>query len=571
MGKSKPKPPKPPTSSLQNPESIKKYEDMFMEMDFSKNPYESVTNTLEGVSNPYGSSINPYKDLENPYTGQTNQFENLSNAYEGMGNVYSGVSNAFASVSNPWAGAQNKWAGMKAQFAGMENQFEDLDNQYVNLKNQYAGMENSFEELGVSTEAQEFAAQKQAQSRADIMSALSGAAGGSGISGLAQTLANQASQDARQSSVEIARQESDNDRMRAQEEARIETMERGEQSRLETLVAGEESRLDQLEASEAAKIDTMQRQELGDIDRQERAGAERLQSNKKNAALSINMAKAQAQQGINMAEASYAGQIDAMQRGETSRLETLKAGEASRLDDKSRDWTGRMDEQIAGRDIFTSDKKLDTDLQLDLAKRGADMELQKLYAEGDIYTQGLEMDRVTTLLSGALGVDASKRNARAQRSAGKSSMVGTVVGAKISGACIPKGTCIDTLELPVAIENIKPGDVIIGYDGIPVKVMQKHEYLEDPTVERFYEIIVKDGDVERKVNCCDMHRIFGTRAKDIEVSNIINTRVYGGVEFSYDLVTEDAGYRINGIPVNSMVEEMAELIVGLKKEKLTTN
>tara|TARA_R100000322_G_scaffold153928_1_gene112562 strand:- start:1278 stop:2135 length:858 start_codon:yes stop_codon:yes gene_type:complete len=213
-------------------------------------------------------------------------------------------------------------------------------------------------------------------------------------------------------------------------------MERGEQSRLETLVAGEESRLDQLEASEAAKIDTMQRQELGDIDRQERAGAERLQANKKNAALQISMAKAQAQQGINMAEASYAGQIDAMQRGETSRLDTLKAGEAARLDDRSRDWTGRMDEQIAGRDIFTSDRTLDTDLQLDLAKRGADMELQKLYAEGDIYTQGLEMDRVTTLLSGALGVDASRRNARAQRSASKTGALGTVAGAAV-GAMIP--------------------------------------------------------------------------------------------------------------------------------------
>ena len=93
-----------------------------------------------------------------------------------------------------------------------------------------------------------------------------------------------------------------------------------------------------------------------------------------------------------------------------------------------------MDEQIAGRDIFTSDRTLDTDLQLDLAKRGADMELQKLYAEGDIYTQGLEMDRVTTLLSGALGVDASRRNARAQKSASKTGALGTVAGAAIGAA-----------------------------------------------------------------------------------------------------------------------------------------
>lgn len=31
----------------------------------------------------------------------------------------------------------------------------------------------------------------------------------------------------------------------------------------------------------------------------------------------------------------------------------------------------------------------------------------------------------------------------------------------------------------------------------------------------------------------------------------------GGVSRSFDLLTEDAGYRIAGIPVNSMISEMA--------------
>tara|TARA_R110002074_G_scaffold231929_1_gene403360 strand:- start:1165 stop:1536 length:372 start_codon:yes stop_codon:yes gene_type:complete len=123
----------------------------------------------------------------------------------------------------------------------------------------------------------------------------------------------------------------------------------------------------------------------------------------------------------------------------------------------------------------------------------------------------------------------------------------------------------------MAIENVKPGDIIIGYDGAPVKVLQKHEYLEDPTANRFYEITVKDGDINRKVNCCDMHRVSGVRAKDIKANDIISTRIYSGVELSYDLVTEDGGYRISGIPVNSMVEEMTKLIVELKEEKLKIN
>ena len=33
---------------------------------------------------------------------------------------------------------------------------------------------------------------------------------------------------------------------------------------------------------------------------------------------------------------------------------------------------------------------------------------------------------------------------------------------------------------------------------------------------------------------------------------------YGGVQRSYDLLTTDRGYRINGVPVNSMIEEMLD-------------
>ena len=60
------------------------------------------------------------------------------------------------------------------------------------------------------------------------------------------------------------------------------------------------------------------------------------------------------------------------------------------------------------------------------------MELQKLYAEGDKYTQGLEIDRISALLSGALGIDASKRQASATRAAGKSSSMGQIGSAAIT-------------------------------------------------------------------------------------------------------------------------------------------
>ena len=103
---------------------------------------------------------------------------------------------------------------------------------------------------------------------------------------------------------------------------------------------------------------------------------------------------------------------------------------------------------------------------------------------------------------------------------------------------------------------------MIGYSGKPVKVLQKHEYLEDPTKERFYEITF---DNECIANLCDMHKIKGERAKDI-TKNVKSKRIYGGVEFSYDLLTEDKGYMINSIPVNSMIEELAEEVVKIKNK-----
>ena len=51
---------------------------------------------------------------------------------------------------------------------------------------------------------------------------------------------------------------------------------------------------------------------------------------------------------------------------------------------------------------------------------------------------------------------------------------------------------------------------------------------------------------------------------DIEAGNnlfgsrVTNVEKYGGVQRSYDLLTTDRGYRINGVPVNSMIEEMLD-------------
>ena len=75
------------------------------------------------------------------------------------------------------------------------------------FQNPFEGMENPFEDLKVSTEAADFQMEQAAQQRANIMAGLRGAAGASGIAGLAQALANQGVIQARQVSADIARQE----------------------------------------------------------------------------------------------------------------------------------------------------------------------------------------------------------------------------------------------------------------------------------------------------------------------------------------------------------------------------
>lgn len=147
-------------------------------------------------------------------------------------------------------------------------------------------------------------------------------------------------------------------------------------------------------------------------------------------------------------------------------------------------------------------------------------------------------------------------------------LVGAVVSSaivlaplKLLFACLPEGTEID---LPGgetrAIEDLRSGDVVIGYRGEPVKILQIHGYLEDPEETEFFEITFS---TEATVDLCGMHRIEDIRAQDLEVGTVLPSgksvvaiRTYRGVERSYDILTEDKGYQIGGVAVNSMIEEM---------------
>jgi hypothetical protein len=101
----------------------------------------------------------------------------------------------------------------------------------MEFKNPFANMENTFEDLTVNQQQAQFQAQQGTQQRANIMQSMKGAAGGSGIAGLAQALANQGQLQTQRISASIGQQESRNQAMAAKGAASIQSLERqGDQS-----------------------------------------------------------------------------------------------------------------------------------------------------------------------------------------------------------------------------------------------------------------------------------------------------------------------------------------------------
>lgn len=97
--------------------------------------------------------------------------------------------------------------------------------QNLDTSNLAANLENTFEDLTVNQQQANFQAQQQQQSFANTMDAMSGAAGGSGIAALAQSLAGAQTQAAQQASASIGMQEANNQQMAAQAAARNQALE----------------------------------------------------------------------------------------------------------------------------------------------------------------------------------------------------------------------------------------------------------------------------------------------------------------------------------------------------------
>lgn len=97
----------------------------------------------------------------------------------------------------------------------------------MEFKNPYENMENVYEDLTVNQQQAEFQAQQGSQQRANIMQSMRGAAGASGIAGLAQALANQGQIQTQRISASIGMQESRNQLAAAKGAGAIQQAERG--------------------------------------------------------------------------------------------------------------------------------------------------------------------------------------------------------------------------------------------------------------------------------------------------------------------------------------------------------
>ena len=126
---------------------------------------------------------------------------------------------ALSSIAGGIIGSKKRKAEQRSAQANYDMKLQRLEG--MDTSNPYENQENAYEDLTVNTQEADMLAQQQQQSLANTMGGLQGAAGGSGIAALAQSMANQQSQNLQAATASIGQQESQNQMMQAREQARM--------------------------------------------------------------------------------------------------------------------------------------------------------------------------------------------------------------------------------------------------------------------------------------------------------------------------------------------------------------
>jgi len=191
------------------------------------------------------------------------------------------------------AEARERLAEAREAYNAIEftNPYEGITNPYEGIQSQFTGMENVFEEPQVNTQAADFIREQSQQQQANILQNLRGVAGGSGVAGLAQQVANIGTEQARRASIDIARQEQAS----------------------ETRRRGEASRIDSLQRQDAQRIDMLQRQGSFQADMLQRKGDMYVQQQEQNRIASLYGLSADRQtatsQALNAAQSEFSSSL----------------------------------------------------------------------------------------------------------------------------------------------------------------------------------------------------------------------------------------------------------------------
>ena len=123
-----------------------------------------------------------------------------------------------------YQGSQERKARKKEQERANQEMAEQKQAlQGLDMSNPYANLQNTYEDLTVNQQQLEYQTQQAQVNQANTMQALQGAAGGSGIGALAQSLYNQGELATQKAGAMVGQQERANQMAAAQQAATIQT------------------------------------------------------------------------------------------------------------------------------------------------------------------------------------------------------------------------------------------------------------------------------------------------------------------------------------------------------------
>mgnify|MGYP003111197691 CR=1 FL=1 len=163
--------------------------------------------------------------------------------------------------------AQRRVDNMTLAFANADisNPYANLQNRFRGMRNPYLNLPNTMEDLTINQAQAEFQRRSFERSQANILDSFRGAAGGSGIGTLAQSLAQQGQIAAERDSASIGAQEALNQRLSAQQAGKLNLLEAQGAASVDLRSRMGQSQLDRLEAAGERQTQRMNLNRVGTL------------------------------------------------------------------------------------------------------------------------------------------------------------------------------------------------------------------------------------------------------------------------------------------------------------------